>query len=921
MKRPSVSPSVSRRVRWFGVVGAVALLFVLAAGGAWAAGRTGAAAQPSPIHPEFVLLDAAGESVLEHGTPLSTMRTCGACHDTAFIAEHSYHVDAGLSQFTEPGATPYSRPWDSSAGLFGEWNPLSYRYLSQDSEFQLDLGTPEWMWTIGLRHVGGGPALYARDGSRLQELAPDQDDPETALLNPETGVAEAWDWLESGVVEMNCFLCHLSEPDNQARIEALQSGQFGWANSATLVGSGLLERQDDSYVWRQEAFGPEGAPEKGLALQNPESNNCGLCHGLVEDTLEEPLTYFSCSPEASRTVTTGQIISPERLADTGLNLDGKEQLDRSWDVHAERLLDCTDCHYSLNNPIYYQESEATRPDHLTFDPRAIEIGEYLYQPLHEFARGASNQTSAVPGLLNTMRSCSSCHDVNESHDWLPYKERHVAALTCESCHIPYMYSNALQQYDWTVLDLESRPASTCRGVEGEPGPNALVEGYQPVLLERVEADGGTRLAPFNLLSSWYWVHGEPPRPVRLLDLEAAWLEGDDYAGEVVATFDANGDGELDGQELRIDSPRKQALIAGRLGALGLDDPRIWAEVQPYDIHHTVAESDWAVRECTACHGQDSRVSAPLQLAEYVPGGVLPVLREQSSVRYQGELVQDEAGGLTYRPWTSDADRYLLGRDSIAWIDRLGAFFFLGVLGAIGVHGGLRAYKRRSPPASNRTSRERVYMYGFYERLWHWLQSGAILGLLATGVVVHKPDLFHMFDFRIAVWIHNVLAGLVVLNAALALFYHLASGEIRQFLPRPTGFFGQSLLQARFYLRGIFRGEPHPFEKSPQRKLNPLQQITYLAILNVLLPLQVLSGVAMWIAGVRPDWVASLGGLSFLAPFHTLLAWLFASFIVAHVYLTTTGHEPLAGIKAMVVGWEDLESGAADVGGEDDREPN
>jgi hypothetical protein len=40
--------------------------------------------------------------------------------------------------------------------------------------------------------------------------------------------------------------------------------------------------------------------------------------------------------------------------------------------------------------------------------------------------------------------------------------------------------------------------------------------------------------------------------------------------------------------------------------------------------------------------------------------------------------------------------------------------------------------------------------------------------------------------------------------------------------------------------------------------------------------------------------------------HSLVAWTFAGFIVAHVYLTTTGHAPLAGIQAMVNGWEILE---------------
>jgi hypothetical protein len=38
----------------------------------------------------------------------------------------------------------------------------------------------------------------------------------------------------------------------------------------------------------------------------------------------------------------------------------------------------------------------------------------------------------------------------------------------------------------------------------------------------------------------------------------------------------------------------------------------------------------------------------------------------------------------------------------------------------------------------------------------------------------------------------------------------------------------------------------------------------------------------------------------------LIAWTFATFIVGHVYLTTTGREPLEGIKSMVTGWEDVE---------------
>jgi thiosulfate reductase cytochrome b subunit len=165
----------------------------------------------------------------------------------------------------------------------------------------------------------------------------------------------------------------------------------------------------------------------------------------------------------------------------------------------------------------------------------------------------------------------------------------------------------------------------------------------------------------------------------------------------------------------------------------------------------------------------------------------------------------------------------------------------------------------------------------------------------------------VFSFRGVVLVHNVLAALLVINAGLSLFYHLASGEIRQYIPKPRGFFEDAIQQAIYYVRGIFKGAEHPFEKTPGKKLNPLQQVTYFGILNVLLPLQILTGIFMWGAARWPAISSALGGLPFLAPFHTLIAWTFASFIVAHVYLTTTGPEPLTGIKAMMMGWEDVES--------------
>lgn len=913
------------------LLGLAVVVFALSTGPAFA-DRLGAGTEEiSPLHPTFPLLDKNGENVLESGQAISTMQTCGSCHNTEFISEHSFHASAGLESYTGPGGIPQGNTWDTSSGIFGRWNPLNYRYLTPQGETPLDLTTPDWIKEFGSRHAGGGPAVLSRAGTPLTDLLPDASNPETSTVDPQTGEVSAWDWNESGVVEMNCFLCHTPNPNLTARQKALTAGAFDWSATATILDNGIVRQDGSAFTYNPQAFTENGElAEDFISIQDPTNDNCGACHGLVHSDPVEPLVAAACTTNNLRTDTTGQIISPQRIMDSGLNLASKDELSRTWDVHAERVVACTDCHFSLNNPIYFQSTDEAQPEHLTFDPRRLELGEYLYQPLHEFARGSSAQSTIAPELKDTMRQCESCHSIEATHDWLPYKDRHTAELSCESCHIPEVYFSALQQVDWTVLKTQSTPLISYRGVEqcadvllaeqpedggqtflisSSPQPSAqfdqVITGYTPVLLPRAEVDGQTRLAPYNLVTSWFWVYGDPERPVPLASLEAAWKQSSTYAPEVLAEFDSNGDGTLSSTELAIERDSQVQVIASRLDAQGLADPHIVGQVQPYSINHTVTHGDWVTRDCQTCHSSDSRLLESIQLASYVPAGVLPEFVENTNAVLNGSLETNEQGELYYQPDASASGLYIFGSTRVAWVDLLGSLAFMGVLLGITVHGGLRVYSSIKAPHENPKT-QKVYMYTVYERLWHWLQTITIILLLFTGLIIHRPDIFAIFSFRYVVLVHNILAAILLVNAFLALFYHLASGEIKQYIPRVGGFFDQAIVQAVYYMRGIFKGAPHPFEKTPEKKLNPLQQVTYFGILNILLPLMVITGILMWGVQQYPNLAESLGGLPFLAPFHTLIAWLFAAFIVAHVYLTTTGPAPMAGIKAMVVGWDDVE---------------
>jgi thiosulfate reductase cytochrome b subunit len=200
---------------------------------------------------------------------------------------------------------------------------------------------------------------------------------------------------------------------------------------------------------------------------------------------------------------------------------------------------------------------------------------------------------------------------------------------------------------------------------------------------------------------------------------------------------------------------------------------------------------------------------------------------------------------------------------------------------------------------------RYHFYTRFERMWHWCQAIAIGLLMLTGLALHAPERLGWLPFPTAVAMHNVLGFVLIINAFLGLFYYVATGTIRQHLPQPGDFLSLAARQAMFYLNGMFRGAPHPLKKVPTRRLNPLQQVTYLTILNVLLPLQATTGVLMWSAQRWPNAVASMGGLAPLAMIHTLGAWLFGAFFVMHIYLTTTGLTPLTNLKTMVLGYEAL----------------
>jgi thiosulfate reductase cytochrome b subunit len=677
---------------------------------------------------------------------------------------------------------------------------------------------------------------------------------------------------------------------------------------------------------------PEGAVR--VAPGDPTPGACGQCHGFVADaaaTLAFDDGYLRAAPHGpyAQTLRTGEVFSPQPAAASFLNLAEKAAQTRPWDIHAARGLTCTDCHVSPNNPAHGALRLAKKLPHLRRDPRAPSLGAYLKAPDHRLVTA----------------DCRSCHDPAATHRDLPARERHLAALACQACHVPRLLAPTPRAVDATVVTAAGGPRLELRGVSERPFPAPstwLSEGYRPFLLpEPAPADGaaggadagsgagdgvapsaGTRLAPYNLIARWEWVDEaaaapgpDLPRPAVAADiLRGAWQTADGaYRPELVAALDRDGDGRLADAELVLDSDARVAAVAARLRALGVAQPAIRATLTAWPVRHGVVDGPGATADCRSCHSGGSRIGEEVFLSASLPGGVPPA-PDVRTARLLGERRPEaRADGLVLPRSAAAGERYVLGL-SRPWSDYAGLFVFaatlLGVLG----HGGLRVVSARRARRTGGAAglghgpraTERVYMYGTYERVWHWLMATSVLVLLLTGLSIHFPDGFAILPYATAVFLHNVAAGVFTANAFLSLFYNVASSEIRQFIPQRAGFVPRVLLQVRYYLKGIFERAAHPLAKTPSNKLNPLQQVAYFGLLNVLFPLQIATGALLWAAGRWPALVEPLGGLTVLGPLHNLGSWLFLAFLVMHVYLTTTGHTPTSNLKAMIDGWEEVE---------------
>jgi thiosulfate reductase cytochrome b subunit len=284
-------------------------------------------------------------------------------------------------------------------------------------------------------------------------------------------------------------------------------------------------------------------------------------------------------------------------------------------------------------------------------------------------------------------------------------------------------------------------------------------------------------------------------------------------------------------------------------------------------------------QCDRCHSKATVLAEKKEPSK-------PFLAYIFQTRFINEAVRKKFG-------------YVIGANRIPLLDLIVILAVLGPLALPVFHGGLRVLMRRKGPIE--LPEEKILLHPLIERFWHWAQAVCIVMLVITGIVMHWPETFPgWFDWAVG-W-HNWF-GIAALIAFLVwLVYNLGTGRIKHYIPRKGEIPRGMVTQAKFYAVGIFKHEPHPYAPTEDNKFNPLQKIAYLQFQVLLFPLLLISGILYMYPETFKGVINAIGGMTVLAIIHYLLGALFAAFLVAHLYLATTGETVGENFKAIVFGY-------------------
>ena len=200
---------------------------------------------------------------------------------------------------------------------------------------------------------------------------------------------------------------------------------------------------------------------------------------------------------------------------------------------------------------------------------------------------------------------------------------------------------------------------------------------------------------------------------------------------------------------------------------------------------------------------------------------------------------------------------------------------------------------------------RIYLYPRWLRLWHVINAIMCLMLIITGVSIqYSTQKSPLIGFDHAIKMHNV-AGIVLLANYIIFFIgNFISSNRKHYVLHMKGIFARLTKQIMYYTFGIFKGESAPYPTTAEQKFNPIQQVTYIFIMYIFVPLAIVTGSFMFFPENAIGKVLGLNSFVFIDVLHIMAGFLITLFLLIHLYFATIGHTIFAHFKSIINGYHE-----------------
>jgi len=193
--------------------------------------------------------------------------------------------------------------------------------------------------------------------------------------------------------------------------------------------------------------------------------------------------------------------------------------------------------------------------------------------------------------------------------------------------------------------------------------------------------------------------------------------------------------------------------------------------------------------------------------------------------------------------------------------------------------------------------KKTSLYPLPIRIWHWMNALLFVMLIISGIRLRAPG---FSQYGIATALHRYAGVICVLSFLFWFFYSIFTGSIKHYLPHKKDIC-EIPQQIAFYTFFVFKGRSNPFSASEKEKFNVLQKITYGAVMFVLFPIIIITGIMFNNILVFSQFINAIGGLRVLDAVHVAAGYLFVIFLIIHMYMATLGKTVTSYLKSIITG--------------------